>query len=327
MSSNTSEKVSKKWSYDSDIEDEDDEEWDVEQDSNTHSKNQIDPEHIYAKDIRGYDSNASENDDHELDDEYESDVDGFEVAHVDKDNDSAEDEIECWFSKQRSNRRKKQHKISNQNSKNLKNRKKRVQKLRSRQRFKSMRPLPMPDREEKVHILNDKITKSTDFTSTLGFSSVQGSDEGDDHSRSNSSSSRSSYKTASVKNERPPANADDAEDAEVHLCKITQCILWDCDFRFQLLPHQFVATLSVAGIDVPKLLNQLIDLKESHPENYHDLIKVDKEGKKNRKYFSLHNIHFLGTRGFLLADVMGLGKTISVSFEYLNMTLCIPFWL
>ena len=225
--------------------DDSDEEWDGKASEN--------PERIYAREIRPYNSDATDN--------YYDDGDSSGYSS---------DEFEYWISKRRAKKNKNKRRKTKENTN--KNKKKRSQKLRCRLRFRDIKPIPMPNDDEKRYILSN--IKSANFN-CLGH--YQG--------------------------------LESWSAAEVLLCKLLQCILWDCNFRYTLLQHQFVAVFSVAGINMTALLDQLSQLTE----DYDTMVALDKKGVNYRKEFCIHNITFMKTGGFLLADVMGLGKTISVS--------------
>ena len=274
--------------------DDDDQEWNA----NDGSLND-DLEHIYAREIEKYNSDASsESEEEDSGDEF------FENSAMEgrnEDDDHVEyssDEFETWVSQQKAKKANKKRKRRKEeastydnddddenlgdimNSSRMKKTTKKVkkktrvrqQKIRCRRRFQDMKPFPMPDLEEKQEIL-DKI-KTADFTSVGNYEEMEAWSE-----------------------------------AEVYLCKFIQCTLWDCNFRYTLLPHQFVAVITLAGINVINLLDQMSNLKE----DYETLVNLEKTGKKFRKYLCIQNVTFVETRGILLADAMGLGKTVSVS--------------
>merc|ERR1711976_549183 len=100
----------------------------------------------------------------------------------------------------------------------------------------------------------------------------------------------------------------------------------DCNFRYRLYPHQFVAVVNVAGIDMTRLLQQFSQLSK---EDYESLVMIDddsddegdegddvidndikkKKKKKSktqgvnfRRQLCVHSVSFVETQGFLLAD-------------------------
>ncbi len=97
--------------------------------------------------------------------------------------------------------------------------------------------------------------------------------------------------------------------AALLLCKCIQCLLWDADFRYTLLNYQYDAVLAAAGINVKGLLIELVKLDEEE-----QLLLVDQtgEGSSARHKLCKDCITFVPTKGLLLADSMGLGKTIVV---------------
>lgn len=226
-------------------------------------KDQLDPEILYANDIRQYDSDASENRDYKEDESDDSD----DSDDNNESDDSDDNDYNDWASKQLNKR--KRIKNDKKNKKNKKS-KRRTNKSRCRHRFNQMKPLPMPDDHQKQQILNS-IT-SADF-SPIGHYEGIGS----------------------------------WSEAEIILNKFIQCTLWDANFRYTLLLHQFSAVLAVAGLDVNALLDQLSQLQD----DYNLIIDLGKKGRYFRKQLCIHNIFFVSNQGCLLADVMGLGKTVS----------------
>jgi SNF2 family DNA or RNA helicase len=100
----------------------------------------------------------------------------------------------------------------------------------------------------------------------------------------------------------------------ITLGQILQCLLWDYDFRFTLLPHQIEAVFAASGIKVSPLLDKMIKLDKKELSR---LIVVDarkQDGMMARRKFCKENVDFTKNRGMILADVMGLGKTVEVRF-------------
>lgn len=107
-------------------------------------------------------------------------------------------------------------------------------------------------------------------------------------------------------------------EVTIILCKVLQCLLWDFNFRFTLLPHQIEAVFAVAGIKVSPLLDKMVTWDSNELSC---LLKLDTrkgEGKSVRKEFCKKHIDFTNTRGLLLADAMGLGKTVQVRIHIYN---------
>ncbi len=183
-----------------------------------------------------------------------------------------DEEFETWISN-RNSKTKRSRKGSGRTKNN--NKRRRSQTVRNRSKFQFIKALPMSTNDEKQEILN-KI-KSVDFSCVGNYEKLE--------------------------------SDDTWNRAEVYACKFLQTLLWDYDFRYTLLPHQYVAVFSVAGVNIPNLLDQLRKLKD---EDYEKLVSFSNDGVGMRKLCVL-NLTFLETKGILLADVMGLGKTVSVS--------------
>ena len=251
---------------------EDDDEWNA----NDVSLND-DLEHIYAKEIKKYNSNASSESEEESSsgDEFYEAYPRMEGRSEDEYVEDSSDDLEMWASEREAKKAKKRRKLYDGDDERKRNRI-RPQKKRCTLRFQTMKPLPMPDLEEKQEIL-DKI-KTADFKCVGYYEEMEAWSE-----------------------------------AEVYLCKFIQCTLWDCNFRFTLLPHQFVAVVAVAGINLMNLLHLISDLKD----DYETLVNLGSKGMKFRKCLCTLNITFVETSGILLADEMGLGKTVSVSSYYI----------
>jgi len=92
------------------------------------------------------------------------------------------------------------------------------------------------------------------------------------------------------------------------VCKFLICILWDFDFRYILLPHQYLGVLGVTGLDVKHLEQSLRDYG-LNKEYLDDLFDLSEAGTVLRKRVC-RKIKFVKTGGILIADDMGLGKTI-----------------
>ena len=99
---------------------------------------------------------------------------------------------------------------------------------------------------------------------------------------------------------------DDEEGVKL-VNKFLACVLWDLDFRYTLLTHQYIGVLGVAGVDVKKLGIRLLKMDEAG----HDLLfNVEEESGKTARCDICGTLAFTNTRGILLADDMGLGKTV-----------------
>ncbi len=110
--------------------------------------------------------------------------------------------------------------------------------------------------------------------------------------------------------------AKDAKRARVTvvLSQFLQCLLWDFDFRFTLLPHQFEAVYAVAGIKVSALLDTMMTWDHKMLMLVVKLDTRKEEGKEARRQVCRKYISFTRNKGLLLCDVMGLGKTVEVSY-------------
>lgn len=98
--------------------------------------------------------------------------------------------------------------------------------------------------------------------------------------------------------------------AAVLLCKFIQCLLWDVDFRFTPLNYQYDAILAAVGIDVKKILDILVRWKDAARPSL--LLKQTNKGRQARMQLCRDSISFVETKGLLIADAMGLGKTVEV---------------
>lgn len=98
------------------------------------------------------------------------------------------------------------------------------------------------------------------------------------------------------------------------LSQFLQCLLWDFDFRFTLLPHQIEAVFAVAGMKVAPLLDEMMKWDDKQLDN---LLLMDRrgKGKEARKNMCKQYVVFTKAKGLLLADVMGLGKTVEVCLK------------
>ncbi|EJK70962.1 hypothetical protein THAOC_07638 [Thalassiosira oceanica] len=97
--------------------------------------------------------------------------------------------------------------------------------------------------------------------------------------------------------------------------RILQLQLWDCGFKFRLLPHQPEAVRFVAGL--PRFYPfSSADHELGHEDdedecgvNVEEMLKNDLFGRNARKK-ALKTVKLNKSRGGLLADDMGLGKTV-----------------
>jgi len=113
--------------------------------------------------------------------------------------------------------------------------------------------------------------------------------------------------TAAALNLENKENANGVK-AAVLLCKFIQCLLWDVDFRFTPLNYQYDAILAAIGIDVKKILDIFVKWKDASRPSI--LLKQTKKGRQARMRLCRDCITFVNTRGLLIADAMGLGKTV-----------------
>ena len=99
----------------------------------------------------------------------------------------------------------------------------------------------------------------------------------------------------------------------VIMSKFLQCLLWDFGFRFMLLPHQFEVVFAVvAGMKTTALLEEMMIWDD---KKLYMLVKIDsrkEEGKTFRKEVCKEYVSFMRSRGLLLVDCIGLGKTVEV---------------
>jgi len=93
------------------------------------------------------------------------------------------------------------------------------------------------------------------------------------------------------------------------LHQFLQVVLWDMNFRYVLLSHQHEAVLRVAGVNVVALVDVLKAMNLKQRLNILQWDGGDGDGVQLRREVC-RGITFVETRGVLLADVMGLGKTV-----------------
>ncbi len=112
-----------------------------------------------------------------------------------------------------------------------------------------------------------------------------------------------------------PKSVQEKEPKRVHvtiiLSQFLQCLLWDFDFRFTLLPHQIEAVFAVAGVKVSPLLDKMVEWGDKDLKRL--VLLNRKEGVEARRAICKNHFAFSKTKGLLLADAMGLGKTVEVS--------------
>lgn len=85
------------------------------------------------------------------------------------------------------------------------------------------------------------------------------------------------------------------------LNQVLACTLWDIDFRYTLLSHQYEAVLAVAGLDMNILSDQLASLSN---EEKLQAIDLAHRGRLFRLTFFSEKITFDESKGMLLADEM-----------------------
>jgi hypothetical protein len=78
------------------------------------------------------------------------------------------------------------------------------------------------------------------------------------------------------------------------------CIMWDCDFRYTLMHHQYKGVLAVAGIDTRELCRRFVSYDE---EVKIKLLQLDEDGEIKRKKVCA-TLQFAQTKGMLLGDDM-----------------------
>lgn len=103
-------------------------------------------------------------------------------------------------------------------------------------------------------------------------------------------------------------NDEDEEDGRgVKLAySFLVCIMWDFDFRYTLMHHQYKGVLMVAGIDTNALCRRFAVYSN---EEKNKLLNLDGDGRTFRRNICT-TVRFVATKGMLLGDDMGLGKTI-----------------
>jgi len=202
----------------------------------------------------------------------DDDDDNDNISNYESDESDFERQVKEWTIDTALNRKRKKD-YKNLSSSIAASRRKKVKTSKKQlpTHFKSLKTLAMPSNTQKQHIL-DQIT-SADFNCIGHYEAVASWSE-----------------------------------AEIVSCKVLQCLLWDCNFRYTLMSHQFVAVLSVAGVNISSLLDDLSNLED---EDLKRVLALNKDGVRTRKELCKYSISFLETRGVLLADVMGLGKTVS----------------
>ena len=99
---------------------------------------------------------------------------------------------------------------------------------------------------------------------------------------------------------------DEEEEDSTLLYQFLQCTMWDFDYRYNLLSHQFKGVLAVAGVDY-RALSVRFDGFEKQEQGL--LVNLGEEGVAFRREIC-SSIAFVKTKGILLGDDMGLGKTV-----------------
>ena len=99
---------------------------------------------------------------------------------------------------------------------------------------------------------------------------------------------------------------DEEEEDSTLLYQFLQCTMWDFDYRYNLLSHQFKGVLAVAGVDY-RALSARFDGFEEQEQGL--LVNLGEEGVAFRREIC-SSIAFVKTKGILLGDDMGLGKTV-----------------
>lgn len=82
--------------------------------------------------------------------------------------------------------------------------------------------------------------------------------------------------------------------------QVIACTLWDIDFRFTLLSHQYEGVLAVAGLDMNTVSNQLASLSNGEKLQAIDL---ENSGRLFRRTLFME-FSFVETKGMFLADEM-----------------------
>ena len=100
-------------------------------------------------------------------------------------------------------------------------------------------------------------------------------------------------------------NEEKEEDVTL-LYQFLQCTMWDFDFRYNLMSHQYTGVLAVAGVD-SQALSERFDGFEEQEQGL--LLNLGEEGVAFRRDIC-SSIAFVKTKGILLGDDMGLGKTV-----------------
>ena len=87
----------------------------------------------------------------------------------------------------------------------------------------------------------------------------------------------------------------------VSLNQFLVCLLWDFDFRYTLLHHQYQGVLAVAGVDSVHVCKELEKLSKNDKEK---LFGLGEDSVEFRREFCVNNMKLVESKGMLLADDM-----------------------
>ena len=90
-------------------------------------------------------------------------------------------------------------------------------------------------------------------------------------------------------------------DDYVSLNQFLVCLLWDFDFRYTLLHHQYQGVLAVAGVDSAHMCKELEKLSDDEKEK---LFGLGEDSVEFRREFCVNNMKLVASKGILLADDM-----------------------
>ena len=93
----------------------------------------------------------------------------------------------------------------------------------------------------------------------------------------------------------------ESRDDYASLNQFLVCLLWDFDFRYTLLHHQYQGVLAVAGVDNAHMCKELEKLSDDEKEK---VFGLGEDSVEFRREFCVNNMKLVESKGMLLADDM-----------------------